>query len=79
VKSLFGESLGASGAVQTAAAALSIRDSLWPGQGAGRLREGRGRRVERVLVNSFSTAGHKSSLVLRKVGDADPVLRVDDE
>ncbi|HKY04703.1 MAG TPA: beta-ketoacyl synthase N-terminal-like domain-containing protein [Blastocatellia bacterium] len=53
IKSIVGETLGASGALQVAAAALAIKQ-------AGEIRH--------VLVNSFSRDGHVSSIVLRKRG-----------
>jgi 3-oxoacyl-[acyl-carrier-protein] synthase II len=75
-KSLLGDSLGASGALQVAAAALAIKNSamvsqftysnaglsVHPAQAARNTKE-----IGQVLISSFSDEGHMSFLVLRKV------------
>lgn len=76
IKFLLGDSLGASGALQVAAAALAIKESAMPWtanysngrfEAAPTQRDRRSKEVKQVLVSSFSDAGHMNFLVLRKL------------
>jgi 3-oxoacyl-(acyl-carrier-protein) synthase len=75
IKSGLAESLGASSALQVAAAALSIDRSVIPPTIINCDRESaRGdaacatsRQTRNVLINSFSNEGHLSCLVLKKI------------
>jgi 3-oxoacyl-(acyl-carrier-protein) synthase len=75
VKSLLGDSLGASGVLQVAAAAISIKKSAATCQinygkagikAVSRQNGCDNKPVEQVLVSSFSDEGHMSFLLLRK-------------
>jgi 3-oxoacyl-[acyl-carrier-protein] synthase II len=75
IKSIIGDSLGASGALQTAAAALALKDSAmtspenYSKMGASAVptqRDSKVKEVRNVLISSFSSSGHISFLVLRK-------------
>ena len=63
VKSLLGDSLGASGGLQVAAAAISIKAGV---KAVSKQNVCDTKPVEQVLVSSFSDEGHMSFLLLRK-------------
>jgi 3-oxoacyl-[acyl-carrier-protein] synthase II len=77
IKAALAESLGASGALQAAAAALAIENSVAPptigqnnkisdlGLAAQNFKE---TEIKHVLIDSFSSDGHMTCLVLSKVG-----------
>ena len=76
VKSVVGECYGASGAMQTAAAVLSIHNSLVPPTinyeekdpecDVNITKEKQVRDINTALVNSFDLSGNNSCLVLKK-------------
>jgi 3-oxoacyl-[acyl-carrier-protein] synthase II len=77
IKAAMAESLGASGALQAAAAALAINNSVTPptvGQNSKisdlglTFQNFEETEVKYVLIDSFSSDGHMACLVLRKVG-----------
>jgi len=78
VKSALGESYGASGAMQTASALLSINNSLIPPTinyeekdpecNLNVVNEKLEKEVNTVLINSFDLSGNNSCLIVKKIG-----------
>lgn len=62
IRTELAKSLGASGALQVAAAALTIENSTRAFKALAKTE------INHVLINSFSSDGHMSCLVLRRVG-----------